>query len=399
MIRSFLLFLAVATPAFSDPISTGPRPLYLIDQMESGPLKDTLLSCASDPVKRTDFSIGHRGAPMQFPEHTVESYVAAARMGAGIIECDVTFTSDKQLVCRHAQNDLHTTTDILTTDLALSCTAGFTPAKEGTNASAECRTSDITLAEFQTLNGKMDAANTTALTIKEYMNATASWRTDLYAADGGELMTHAESIALFKSLGVKFMPELKAAAVDMPFDGFTQEDYAQKMIDAYKSAGVPASDVWAQSFNLDDVLYWIKNEPEFGAQAVYLDASYRIDGWNPNAPVTWAHQMDELKALGVNYIAPPLWVLLTLENDKIVPSTYSVKAREAGLNIIAWSFERSGSLQNGGGWYYQSIADAITSDGAVYQVIDVLAQDVGVTGIFSDWPATVSYYASCMDLE
>jgi glycerophosphoryl diester phosphodiesterase len=399
MIRSFLLFLAVATPAFSDQISTGPRPLYLIDQMESGPLKDTLLSCAGDPVKRTDFSIGHRGAPMQFPEHTVESYVAAARMGAGIIECDVTFTSDKQLVCRHAQNDLHTTTDILTTDLALSCTAGFTPAKEGTNASAECRTSDITLAEFQTLNGKMDAANTTALTIKEYMNATASWRTDLYAADGGELMTHAESIALFKSLGVKFMPELKAAAVDMPFDGFTQEDYAQKMIDAYKSAGVPASDVWAQSFNLDDVLYWIKNEPEFGAQAVYLDASYRIDGWNPNAPVTWAHQMDELKALGVNYIAPPLWVLLTLENDKIVPSTYSVKARQAGLNIIAWSFERSGSLQNGGGWYYQSIADAITSDGAVYQVIDVLAQDVDVTGIFSDWPATVSYYASCMDLE
>lgn len=35
----------------------------------------------------------------------------------------------------------------------------------------------------------------------------------------------------------------------------------------------------------------------------------------------------------------------------------------------------------------------------MYQVIDVLAQDVGVTGIFSDWPATVSYYASCMGLK
>jgi glycerophosphoryl diester phosphodiesterase len=399
MIRSFLLFLAVATPAFSDPISTGPRPLYLIDQMEYGLLKDTLLSCAGDPVKRTDFSISHRGAPMQFPEHTVESYVAAARMGAGIIECDVTFTSDKQLVCRHAQNDLHTTTNILTTDLALSCTAGFTPAQGGTKANAECRTSDITLAEFQTLTGKMDAADTTALTIGEYMDATANWRTDLYAAHGGELMTHAESITLFKSLGVKFTPELKAASVDMPFDGFTQEDYAQKMIDAYKSAGIPAPDVWAQSFNLDDILYWIKNEPEFGAQAVYLDGSSSIDGWNPNEPTTWTHQMDDLKALGVNYIAPPLWVLLTLENGKIVPSTYAVKARQAGLKMIAWSFERSGSLQNGGGWYYQSITDVIKSDGAMYQVIDVLAQDVGVTGIFSDWPATVSYYASCMGLE
>ncbi|MEP2424718.1 MAG: glycerophosphodiester phosphodiesterase, partial [Tateyamaria sp.] len=70
-----------------------------------------------------------------------------------------------------------------------------------------------------------------------------------------------------------------------------------------------------------------------------------------------------------------------------------------GLELIAWTMERSGPLQSGGGWYYQSISDAITSDGAMYQVIDVLAQDVEVAGIFSDWPATVSYYASCMGLE
>jgi glycerophosphoryl diester phosphodiesterase len=36
-------------------------------------------------------------------------------MGAGILECDVTFTKDQKLVCRHAQNDLHTTTNILVT--------------------------------------------------------------------------------------------------------------------------------------------------------------------------------------------------------------------------------------------------------------------------------------------
>ncbi|MDA8747172.1 glycerophosphodiester phosphodiesterase family protein [Litoreibacter sp.] len=399
MLRSIFLFLAFAMPVYSDPISIGPRPFYLIDQMDSGPLKDKLLSCADDPVRRTNFSIGHRGAPMQFPEHTVESYVAAARMGAGIIECDVTFTADKQLVCRHAQNDLHTTTNLLATDLASKCTAGFTPANDGANASAECRTSDITLADYQTLTGKMDAAETSALTIEEYMDGTARWRTDLYALDGGELMTHADSITLIQSLGAKFTPELKSPAVDMPFNGFTQEDYAQKMIDAYKSAGIPASDVWVQSFNLDDIVYWIKNEPEFGAQAVYLDGSFSIDGWDPNVPATWPHQMDALKAMGVNYIAPPIWVLLTLEDDKIVPSTYALEARQAGLKTIAWSMERSGSLQKGGGWYYRSIGDAIRSDGAVYQVIDVLAKDVGVTGIFSDWPATVSYYASCMGLE
>ena len=156
-----------------------------------------------------------------FPEHTKESYEAAARMGVGIKECNVTFTKDKALVCRHAQNDLHTSTNILATALASKCTKGFTPHDPlaNTPASAECRTSDITLAEFKTLRGKMDAANTKALTVADYMAGTASQRTDLYS---GTLMTHAESVVLFKSLGVKMTRELRSASVSMPFDGFSQ---------------------------------------------------------------------------------------------------------------------------------------------------------------------------------
>ena len=54
----------------------------------------------------------------------------------------------------------------------------------------------------------------------------------------------------------------------MPFGGdYTQENYAQQMIDEYRAAGIDPKQVFAQSFNLDDVLYWIKNEPAFGAQA------------------------------------------------------------------------------------------------------------------------------------
>lgn len=90
------------------------RPGYLIDRMEESGLKTTLAACADGPFRRSQFSIGHRGAPLMLPEHTVESNVAAARQGAGILECDVTFTKDHALVCRHAQNDLHITTDILT---------------------------------------------------------------------------------------------------------------------------------------------------------------------------------------------------------------------------------------------------------------------------------------------
>lgn len=389
----------LTSAAFAADVELGPRPFYLIDQMKQSELKEKLLACSAMDFKKSDFSIGHRGAAMQFPEHTKESYKAAARMGAGIVECDVTFTKDKELVCRHAQNDLHTTTNILASDLASKCTSGFTPANGDKKASAECRASDVTLAEFKTLQGKMDAADSSATQVSAYMNGTAGWRTDLYAAVTGTLMTHAQSIELLKSLNVKFTPELKSPSVDMPFDGFTQADYAQKMIDEYKTAGVPASDVFAQSFNLDDVLYWIKNEPEFGKQAVYLDASYNRDDFNANDAATFKPSMQELKDMGVNYIAPPMWMLLTTEDGKIVPSEYTKKAKEAGLKIITWTLERSGPLQTGGGWYYQSIKDVTNSDGVMYEMLDVLAQDVGIEGMFSDWPATVTYYANCMGVD
>jgi len=380
-------------------VDLGPRPYFLVQQMKDSPLKEKLLSCAGQPFEKKQFSIGHRGASLMFAEHSAQSYTAAARMGAGIIECDVTFTKDKQLVCRHAQNDLHTTTNILKTPLADTCTKGFTPASGDTPASAECRTSDITLAEFKTLNAKMDAADKTATTIDAYMNATANWRTDLYAAAGGTIMTHAEYIKMVHGLGAKFTPELKGPAVAMPYDGFTQEAFAQKMIDEYKAAGIPAKDVFAQSFNLADIEYWIKNEPEFGKQAVFLDGRYDNKDFDPMKPATFSPTMAELKAKGVNYIAPPMWMLVTTENGNIVPSPYTKEARKAGLKIITWTLERSGPLKTGGGWYYQSIKDVTKSDGAMFELLDVLAKDVGIDGIFSDWPATVTYYANCMDLK
>ncbi|TDL81124.1 glycerophosphodiester phosphodiesterase [Palleronia sediminis] len=404
---SILLAAAVAMPVAGHAqqgddagaaMSYGQRPAYLVDKMADGPLKDELAACLGNTPERTAFSIGHRGAPLMFPEHTVQSNRAAARQGAGILECDVTFTADKQLVCRHAQNDLHTTTDILTTDLASKCTAGFTPAEGDTDATAECRTSDITLAEFRTLAPKMDAFDARATTPEEFQGGVAPWRTTLYA-DGAELMTHAESIELFDSLGADFTPELKSPSVEMPFDGYSQEDYAQALIDEYKAAGIDPSRVWPQSFDLNDVLYWIENEPEFGRQAVYLMDEYDTEGYDPNDPSTWPNTMAELKEMGVNYIAPPLWMLVTLNDaGEMVPNALAEAANEADLGIITWTLERSGPLANGGGWYFQSVADAIDSDADYLTLLDVLAQDVGVTGVFSDWPATVTFYANCKGL-
>ena len=385
-------------------VQVGPRPYFLVDDMDAGPLKDKLQQCAEGPFYRTDFSIGHRGAPLQFPEHTKESYEAAARMGAGVLECDVTFTKDRQLVCRHSQCDLHTTTNILAVPaLAAKCTQPFRPFDAATNtpASATCCTSDITLAEFKTLCGKMDASNPRATTVQQYLGGTADWRTDLYAACG-TLLTHKESIALFDALGTKFTPELKAPSVPMPFQGtYTQARYAQQLVDEYVEAGISPHRVLPQSFDLNDVLFWVRNAPQFGHQAVYLDGRYEVPGtrFDPNDPSTWSPTMQELRAQGVRILAPPTYVLLALDaQGKVVPSAYAKAARAAGLELITWTLERSGPLATGGGFYFQSVTPAVDNDGDVMNVLDVLARDVGVRGVFSDWPGTVTYYASCMGL-
>lgn len=382
-------------------VQLGPRPFFLVQDMDESVLKRKLTSCQKGSFKKSDFSIGHRGAGLQFPEHTKESYEAAARMGAGIVECDVTFTKDRALVCRHSQCDLHTTTNILATPLASKCSKPFTPAvfdRDGKliqPASAQCCTSDLTVAEFKSLKGKMDAANPAATTVEEYMNATPSWRTDLYASRG-TLMTHRESIRLFKKLGVKMTPELKSPSVVMPFEGdYTQQDYAQQMINEYIDAGVSPKNVFAQSFDLDDIKYWINNTA-FGEQAVYLDGRYDDPVFDITNPATWSPSMAQLAADGVEIIAPPMWMLVEVNDEgEIVASDYAKQAKAAGLDIITWTLERSGPLETGGGWYYQTVTSAINNDGDMYTMLDVLANDVGVLGVFSDWPATVTYFANC----
>ena len=397
----FVALLLLSSPlGFAQEIQFGVRPYYLIDAMKDGPLKSQLKSCTGITPHRSSFSIAHRGAPLEFPEHTVQSNKAAALMGAGIFECDVTFTKDKQLVCRHAQNDLQGTTNILLTNLREKCTKPFTPANGTEPALAECRTTDITLEEFKTLRGKMDGFNKNAQNIQSYMAGTPSWRTELYSEAGGTLLTHQESIALFKQFGGKFTPELKEAVVPMPYIGFTQEQYAQALINEYKQAGVSPKDVFPQSFNLNDVFYWVQNEPEFGKQAIYLDGRYEQKGFNAAQPEMLKPSMQELYAKGVRYIAPPIWVLLTTSsNGEIIPSAYAKAAKDAGLNIITWSLERDGPMNKGGAWYHQSIKAAIYGDGKIYEVLDVLARQVGVKGVFSDWPATVTYYANCMGID
>ena len=395
-------------------VQLGPRPFYLVDKMSPSTLKRKLEQCEEHPFfYKTDFTIGHRGGgTLQFPEHTKESHEAGARMGAGIQECDVTFTKDGELVCRHDQCDLHTTTNILTTPLAAQCTQSFSAAQFDASgnltkaASALCCTSDLSLDQFKSLKGKMDASNPEAQTTAEFQGGTPNWRTDLYST-GGTLLSHKESIQLIKSLGSKFTPELKAGNPNAKLgvnDVFgSQAAYAQKMIDEYKEAHIPPKDVFAQSFNKNDILYWINHEPAFGKQAVFLD-----DANVPSELPTLA-ELQSYYAQGMRIVAPPMWALVTTDGSgHIVPSQYAKNAKAAHLDIITWTLERSGRIVEevlptrgtaSPEFYYQTTLDALHNDGDILVTLDVLAKQVGILGVFTDWTSTVTFYANCMGLK
>jgi len=100
-------------------------------------------------------------------------------------------------------------------------------------------------------------------------------------------------------------------------------------------------------------------------------------------------------------VAPPIFALLGVDGGgNIVASPYAMQAKSAGLDIITWTLERSGLLADGdNGFYYQTFDSAIKREGDVMKVLDVLNRDIGILGIFSDWPATVTYYANCMTLK
>ncbi len=69
------------------------------------------LAVAADNCETPPLVIAHRGASGHLPEHTLEAYQLAMRMGADFIEPDLVPTKDGQLISRH-ENDLTHSTNV-----------------------------------------------------------------------------------------------------------------------------------------------------------------------------------------------------------------------------------------------------------------------------------------------
>ena len=399
----------LAAPVTAPP-HVGARPRALVEELPDGALRERLSACLSAPARAGPRTIGHRGAPLRFPEHTREGYIAAVRLGASTVECDVTFTRDGALVCRHDACDLHRTTNVLQTPLAARCSEPFRPARfqggvRTEAARARCCTTDLTREEFLTLRGRRDAVNDDARTVGDYLapapGEAAACR------ETGTLMTHRDSIDLFRALGVAMAPELKGPSVSMPFAGRSLEDFADRLVDEYREAGVAPERVWLQSFDPDVVRHWLVSSGEFADRVVWLDGRYRIGGFDHRDGSGRESEFRTFAGLGLKTVAPPLWMLVEAGPDGIEPSAYARAARAAGLGLMSWTLERSGPLSSGGGWYYQTLNGRnprpgtasirlIEDDADQLELTAFLLEGLGVKGLFTDWAATTALVDRCL---
>ncbi|MFD0783911.1 glycerophosphodiester phosphodiesterase [Micromonospora azadirachtae] len=129
---------AVAEPTVTGPIVTGPTGAEATGEG------------TSDRASDRPIVIAHRGASGYRPEHTLESYRLAIRMGADFIEPDLVATRDGVLVARH-ENEISGTTDVATHRKFAD--RRTTKTIDGVSVTGWF-TEDFTLAELRTLRTK-----------------------------------------------------------------------------------------------------------------------------------------------------------------------------------------------------------------------------------------------------
>jgi glycerophosphoryl diester phosphodiesterase len=167
--------------------------------------------------------VAHRGASGHRPEHTLEAYRTAIRMGVDDIELDLVSTRDGVLVARH---DLELST---TTDVASRAGLGHLRRTRTVDGVAQCGwfVQDLTLSELKTL------------ATRERMPVTRPGNTAYDGAEGVPTLTEvlamvgAESLRRGRPVGV--LLELKHAAhhdaAGLPLDVPLLRDLARHGLD------------------------------------------------------------------------------------------------------------------------------------------------------------------------
>ena len=298
--------------------------------------------------------IAHRGASAYLPEHTLAAKALAHEMGADFLEQDLVATRDDELVVLH---DIHIDR---VTDVATQY-----PGRERNDGRFYVR--DFDLEELRTLH------------VWERMTADGSpVYPDRFPARTGEfrINTLAEEISLVQNLNAEtgrqagIYPELKRPAWHRK-EGI---DMAPALLDMLEKFGYekPDDPVFVQCFD-DAEVRRIRHELNCPLRLVQLIGKNSwLEADTDYDTLVTKNGVAEL-AKTVDAIGPSLSHLYDPKGRERVPTSTGLTrlAHEAGLLVHPYTF-RADDLPAG----FSSFED----------LVRFFADDVGVDGIFTDFP-------------
>ena len=358
------------------------------------------------PFKQSDFSIGHRGAALQFPEHTRSPTRRRARMGAGILECDVTFTKDKRAGLparaeRPAHDHQHPRRRRWPPSAPSRSRRPIFDAdgKLITPASAECRTSDITLAEFKTLtrqDGRVQPARADAAGVPRRHGELPHRplrRPDQRPPADPQGEHRAVQEARREDDARAQDAERGDAVQRLHAGGLRAED--DRRVQGGRRARRAACSRSRST----------RTTCCTGSSTSRRSAGRRSTSTTPNvvADLPGFAELAGYKAQGINIVGAADLRAAGARRQRTTSCRRSTRtdAKAAGLDIITWTLERSGILADGNnGFYYQTFDSGHQARRRHDAGCSTCwPAQVGILGIFSDWPATVTYYANCMNIR
>jgi glycerophosphoryl diester phosphodiesterase len=346
------------------------------------------------PFTKCDAVIAHRGASWGYPEHTMQAYSHAIRMGACKLSCEATLNKDNELFCRQDRCDLHYTTDILTNPdnkcLAKKCSTPFT----------KCCTSDFNAEELKRLCVVLEM-NTLSPPPSPALSPAAAkeaWKPQPWKKLGlldstvcPKIMSHKE----FIKMAVDFKKVVVTELLDddrVP-DRAGRQAAAKRFIEDYENstAGIVPTDVFLQSQVREHVETWLSRpNPRF------VNVGLRVP--ETQAESAAIKDVNDLRSMTppLKFMSASIRQLLQVQQgqadlqygDSWTALLLAKTAKKLDIKVWAYGYNSQFLME------MRRTAPFMTKDTDAFLMLHGL---LGIAeSVFTDWPETVSAYDNCI---